>query len=67
MTPERFKVLANKSCEHHLGFECFEPGDPYDLEEVLKDALKAKQTPAAFVREQFDEDFARKAYDRSFR
>ena len=46
--------------------DLFDESDPYDLKEAFdpEKAWKSGQTPASYVREVFEEDFAGLAYDR---
>jgi len=63
MNKQQFRKEANKYCLKTLGFECFEDGDPYDIEEYFRDWWD-KTTPKEFVETVFEEDFMGLEYDK---
>ena len=64
MTEQLFKSKCNKISKKLLGFDAFEEGDPYDIECLVKHALKVKKTPRQFIEETFDEDIWKKDYNK---
>jgi len=65
-----FRLWQKKAAdyaERHLGTgDLFDSDDPYDLKEAFDPhtAYVNGRTPASYVHEAFEEDFARQAYDR---
>jgi hypothetical protein len=66
MTLDNFKAQCNRISNRLLGFDCFEDGDPYDLNALALTSYKTT-TPTQFVRSAFEEDLAGQAYDQHLR
>jgi hypothetical protein len=63
MNKKEYRKEANSYCLKTLGFECFEEGDLYVIEDYLHDWWK-KMTPKEFVENVFEEDFLNLEYDK---
>lgn len=65
MTRVSFIRAINRYSERHLGLLAVDDGNPYDVNQLVDDALAAGQSAKSFVREHFAEDFWRMEYDES--
>jgi hypothetical protein len=61
---EDWKGKCSKFIEEHLCIaDLWEDSDPYEISECWPEAFEKGQTPEEFIREIFEEDFARQEYD----
>ena len=67
MTNKLFKSKCNKISKKLLGFEAFDEDDSYDVECLVKHALKVKKTPLQFIEEAFAEDLWNIEYNKHLR